>query len=217
MVSAGVSSLARASPGLAQSSSAWAINHARSAASRSANAGTLRNAAISASVRAWSGCSVMRDLPRQSSNATWPGTWSLHLGQILMHELHDDGALADAGGDTLHRAVAHVTDDKNARNIGFEQAGIAVERPAFRALAIVEQVRTGQDDPALIAHHQRVEPFGARLRADEDEQASGRELFGFRGDRTLDGNLRKPRVPGSFDHAGVGPDLDVGSFFDLLD
>src|SRR6266849_2639671 len=113
--------------------------------------------------------------------------------------------------------MAYVTDHKNSRNIRFEQARVAVERPALRPLAIVQQIRPGQDETALIALDQTLEPFGARLRANKDEQARGGELFGFRGHGALDGYLREPRLAVYFNHAGVRPNLDVRRFFDLLD
>src|SRR5712671_7164920 len=134
-----------------------------------------------------------------------------------MHKLHHDSALANTGCDALHRAVAHVADHKNAGNIRFEQAGIAIERPPFRALAIVEQIGSGQDETALIALDQTVEPFRARLRADENEQAGSGKFLSLGGDRALDGDLRKPRLAVYFDHAGVRPDLDVWGLFDLFD
>ena len=64
----------------------------------------------------------------------------MYLGQILMHELDDDGAFANAGGHALYRAVAHIADDKNARDIRFEETGIAIERPGSGPLAIAKQV-----------------------------------------------------------------------------
>src|SRR2546430_11113335 len=43
---------------------------------------------------------------------------SLHLGQILVHELYDDCAFAHAGSDPLDRPVAHVANDENSGNTG---------------------------------------------------------------------------------------------------
>src|SRR5580704_1879024 len=102
---------------------------------------------------------------------------SLYLGQILMHELNDDGAFADAGSDAFYRAVADIADHKDSRDVGFEQAGIALESPGSGALAIAKQVWAGEDEAALVASDETAEPFGARLRANEDEQAGGGKLF----------------------------------------
>src|SRR5258708_23058758 len=102
--------------------------------------------------------------------------------------------------------MAYVTDHKNSRNIRFEQARVAVQRPAVRPLAIVQQIRPGQDETALVALDQTHEPFGARLRADKNEQAGGGEFFGLPGPRALAGDFREPRLAMYFNHAGVRPD-----------
>ncbi len=83
----------------------------------------------------------------------------MYLGQILMHELDDDGAFADAGSDALHRTVADIPNNKNAGDVGFEQAGIAVERPRGWALAIAKQIRAGEDEAAFVAFDEIAEPF----------------------------------------------------------
>ena len=88
-----------------------------------------------------------------------------------MHELDDDGAFADAGGHAFYRAVAHIADDKNAWDVGFEQARVAVEGPGSGPLAIAEKIWSGKNKTALVAFDQIAEPFGARLRADENEEA----------------------------------------------
>src|SRR5258707_7239385 len=113
--------------------------------------------------------------------------------------------------------MAYVTDHKNSRNIRFEQARVAVQRPAVRPLAIVQQIRPGQDETALVALDQTLEPFGARLRADKNEQAGGGELFRLRGYGALDSEFREPRLAMDFNNASVRPDLDVRSLLDLVD
>src|SRR5271155_890360 len=89
---------------------------------------------------------------------------SLYLGQILMHELNDHGAFADAGSDAFYRAVADIADHKDARDIRFQQAGIAVEGPGSGALAIAEEIRAGEDEAALVSFDKSAEPIGSRLR-----------------------------------------------------
>ncbi len=59
--------------------------------------------------------------------------------------------------------MAHVADREYAGHAGFEQAGIAFERPALGPLAIPQQVRAGQDETALVALDDAVQPLGARL------------------------------------------------------
>src|SRR5208282_6346424 len=118
-----------------------------------------------------------------------------------MHELDNHGTFADAGGDALHGTVADIADDKNARDVGFEQAGIAVESPRSGALAIVEEVWTGENKPALVAFNQIAEPSCTRLRADEDEKARGGKLFAFSGGLAQYGDTGEARIALDFDDA----------------
>src|SRR5271155_4215218 len=133
-----------------------------------------------------------------------------------MHELDDDGAFTDARGDALHGTVADIADDKNARDIGFEQAGIAVESPRSGALAIVEEVWTGENEAALVAFDQIAEPSGARLRTDEDEKARGGKLLAFSRVLAQYGDTGEARIALDFDDAGLRPHLNVGRFFVLF-
>src|SRR5215467_15009947 len=110
-----------------------------------------------------------------------------------MHELDNDGAFAHAGGDAFDGAVTHVADDKNSGDAGFEQAGIAAERPGSGLLAIVNELRAGENEAAVVALDDVAEPFGARQRADEDEEAGGRQVFRFTGRSTLDGEAGEAR------------------------
>src|SRR5260370_41451142 len=66
---------------------------------------------------------------------------SRHVTQVLMDKLDCDRALANSGGDPFHRTISNVSYRKNSGDAGFEQAGIALQRPAFRPLAGPEQVR----------------------------------------------------------------------------
>jgi len=50
----------------------------------------------------------------------------------LVNELYCDRAFADAGRDTLDRAVAHISCDEDTGNAGFQQKWLALERPATR-------------------------------------------------------------------------------------
>ncbi len=45
---------------------------------------------------------------------------SLDFRQILVHELDDNRAFADAGSDAFDGTVAHIADDKNPGDIRFE-------------------------------------------------------------------------------------------------
>src|SRR5271170_1718194 len=110
-----------------------------------------------------------------------------------MHELDDDGAFTNAGGNTLHRTVADVTHDKDSWDVGLQQTGIAIEGPGSRALAIAEKVRAGEDEAALVALDEVAEPLGTGLRADENEEARRRKLVAFSGGLALHGDARQAR------------------------
>ncbi len=88
-----------------------------------------------------------------------------------MHELDDDSAFADARSDALHRAVTYITNDKYSGHIGFQQAGVAIQRPRSRPLPVAKKVGTGKNEAALVAINRSAKPFRARLRADENEEA----------------------------------------------
>src|SRR6266853_386375 len=163
MVSAGVSSLTIIPPTSTRSSCDCATNHSKSAWGWSTNAGTLRKSATRASRRACS-CVPLIGVPLSRSFQ------SLDLRQILVHELHDDSAFSHAGSHALHGTVAHVTDDKNSGHVGFQQSGVAIERPRRRSFSVAEKVWTGKNEAAFVALNQAAHPFRARLRADKNEQ-----------------------------------------------
>src|SRR4029077_11800575 len=94
-----------------------------------------------------------------------------------MHELDDDGAFADAGCDALYGAVADIADNKDARDVGFQQDRVAVKRPGSGSLAIAKEVRAREDKAALVAFDEVAEPFGAWLRTDENEEAGSGKLL----------------------------------------
>ena len=53
------------------------------------------------------------------------------------------------------------------------------------ALAVAHQRRAGQDEAVLVALHHAVQPVGAGLRADEDEQRAGVHTFARVGARRI--------------------------------
>src|SRR6266436_1534491 len=134
-----------------------------------------------------------------------------------MHELDDYGAFPNTRGDAFYGTVADIANDEDAWDVGFEQTGIAVEGPGSGAFAIAEEVRAGEDEAALVALDKITEPLGARLCADENEEARGRELFACGAGLALHSNAGEARIALDFDDAGLCPDFDVGSFYDLLD
>src|SRR5579872_266220 len=134
-----------------------------------------------------------------------------------MHELDDDGTFADARGDSFYGAVADIADHKDARDVRFEQAGIAVESPGSGALAVVEEVRTGEDKAALVALDKVAKPLSAGLRADENEETRGRELFASAAGLALHGDAGKTGIAMDFNDASLCPDFNAGRLFDLFD
>src|SRR5215471_6717151 len=119
-----------------------------------------------------------------------------------MDKLNGDGAFADAGGDALDRPAAHVTGDKNTGQTGFEKPRTALELPALRRLAVADKVGAAQNEPLRIALDGAIEPFRARLGADEDKQGRSRQSadFAARGAAHRDG--LQPRFAVCFGEAG---------------
>src|SRR5258708_4138174 len=109
------------SPGATRSSWHLETNQSRSSCERSEKTATLRNCSASCSGGAVNS-SVMRD------ELFWRLA-SLYFGQGLMHKLHDHGALAKAGSETLHRTVAHVPEYDDSRDDGFWTSVISMARP----------------------------------------------------------------------------------------
>ena len=100
------------------------------------------------------------------------------FSQILVNELDGNRAFADRRRDPLDRAMAHIPGDEDARHAGFEQEGHPVELPAFRRLAVADQIVAGEDEAVLVALDDAFQPVGVRLRADEDEQPRRRVFLG---------------------------------------
>src|SRR3954453_5740241 len=94
----------------------------------------------------------------------------LQRRQVLMNKLYRHRAFAHGGGHALDGAVAHVAGHEDAGDAAFEPVGGALEAPAGRVLAVLDQIGTGQDEAALVALQRARYPFGARLGADEDQQ-----------------------------------------------
>src|ERR1043166_6209139 len=99
--------------------------------------------------------------------------------QVLMNELNRVGALADAGGDTFDGTVANVAGYEDAGNAGFEEPGLAVERPALGHFAVNHEVGTGEDKSFIVASELAGEPISSRRSANKNEERSGGNLLGF--------------------------------------
>ncbi len=68
-----------------------------------------------------------------------------------MDELHRHRSFTDSRSHPFYGTVAHIADGKNAGNIGLEQERIPVECPSLRALPVANEIRTGQQETALVA------------------------------------------------------------------
>src|SRR5271168_3648294 len=194
MLSAGVSSLKVISPGSAIRSSDCDTNHSKSSCRRSAKNFTVRSSLASAWIRACSIPSLMRLRPFHCYE-------SLHLRQVLMHELDYHRSLAHAGSHALHRAVPHVAHNKNPRNVRFQQSRVAVERPGSGALAVAKKIGTGEHESPLIAFNQSGEPFRPRLRSDKNKQAGGGNLLADALGPARNSDAGQPRLAVHLDHA----------------
>src|SRR5260370_32918933 len=105
--------------------------------------------------------------------------------------------------------MAHIAHNKNSWHIGFEQSGIAIERPRWRSLPVAKKVRAGQNETAPVALNHITKPFRPRLRADENEQARGGQHPSLSPGRTFRGKFRRPAFFVLLDHPLRPPNRDL--------
>ena len=79
-----------------------------------------------------------------------------------MHEADGHGALADRAGDALHRVVAHVAGGEEAGQARLEQERL---RDPGSSRATASTCGTGEDEAALVAGDDAVEPGGVAAAA----------------------------------------------------
>src|SRR4051812_37388677 len=87
-----------------------------------------------------------------------------------MHERDRNRSLADARRYTFDGAVPHVADDKDAGNVRFQKAGLAIELPSVRPLAVARELRAGIDKTELITFDNVRQPLRIWRCPDHDEQ-----------------------------------------------
>src|SRR5690242_16392583 len=136
----------------------WEASQAKPSTGRSANVGTDCNSSTEGEGAA------ARRLARVSMS---------DFAQVLVYKLDGYGAFAHSGSNALDRAMADVANREDARNIGFEHARLASERPAFRPFPLGKQIPSGENEPALVALDEGIQPSSAWLGADKDEQRGG--------------------------------------------
>jgi len=83
-----------------------------------------------------------------------------------MHRQDVDAAFSDGGGHSFDRAVSHVADGEDTRHAGLER-----EMDRWK-------VRSGEDEPLVIAVNPRREASRCAAGRHEDEQGSGRDGAG---------------------------------------
>src|SRR5438094_5095225 len=98
-----------------------------------------------------------------------------------MDELHRHRSFTDSGSHPLYGSMSHVTDGKDAGNIGLEQERIPVECPSLRALPVTNKVRTSQQETALVPLDDIRQPIRPWQCANKDKHRTGRHTFDFVG------------------------------------
>ena len=88
-----------------------------------------------------------------------------------MHEGDRHAALADGGGDALHGAEPDVAAGEDARDAGLEQVRVAIGSPRAGG----GHVGAGQHVAVVVERDLGREPRRLGIRADQDEEAAGRE------------------------------------------
>src|ERR1700733_9987618 len=94
-----------------------------------------------------------------------------------MDKLYRHRSFSHSRSHAFYGTVAHITDGKDAGNIGLEQERIPVERPAFRTLAVTDKVRAGQQETALVPLDDIAQPIGPRQRSNEDKHRTRRHTL----------------------------------------
>src|SRR5579863_3355472 len=133
-----------------------------------------------------------------------------------MNKLHRYRTLSYARSHSLHRTVAYIAHGKNPGNVSFEQEWVPVEGPTLGVLAVPDKVGTGQNEATFVAFHYTRKPIGARQGSDEYEHCAGGHALDLVRVRAEHGNLFEMRIAMRLDHAGVGPQPDVGCLFNLV-
>src|SRR5271166_6992405 len=82
----------------------------------------------------------------------------LHLRHITVNELHRNCALADRRGDPLDRTVSNVAHHEDTGNVALEQEGFAIQRPSFRTITVLAEIRSRQKEAQLIPLQSVLQP-----------------------------------------------------------
>src|ERR1022692_266366 len=134
-----------------------------------------------------------------------------------MDELHRYRSFPDSRSHSFYRTMAHIAHGKDAGNIGLEQEWIPIKRPAFRTLPVTHQVRTSQQETALIPLDDIPQPIRPWQRSNENKHGTRRHALNLAGIGTKHRNLFQMCSAMRFGHAGMGPQLNVGRRLNLVD
>src|SRR3984885_16322282 len=134
-----------------------------------------------------------------------------------MDELNRHRSFTDSGSHPLYRAVAHITHGKNAGNIGLEQEGVTVERPAFWMLPVTYKIGAGQQESALVPLDDIRQPIRPRQRPNEYKHCTRRYALNLTGVRTEYRYLLQMGFAVRLGHGGMRPKLNVRRFLNLID
>src|SRR5436190_19729108 len=110
-----------------------------------------------------------------------------------MDELHRHRSFADSRSHSFYGTVAHVADRKDAGNISLEQKRISVERPPLRPLPVTYEIRTSQQETALVPFDGIRKPVRPRQGPNKNEHRARRYTLNFIGIGTKDRNLFQVR------------------------
>ena len=115
-----------------------------------------------------------------------------------MHELDRHRALADGGGDALHRACVDIADGKDAELTRLE------EERSLTAERLGLDIAPGEQEAVLVHRNMAAQPVGVRLGANEHEERFAVDLALRAVQRVADDELLEPLFRAlELDHLGV--------------
>src|SRR5580704_502067 len=99
-----------------------------------------------------------------------------------MHKSYGHGSLTYRGCAALYGAVAYIAGGKQTRHVGFEEVGLAIERPVFDGLSNAAEIHPRKKITALVALNPRpFGPIGARSPSDANKEPACGEGLRFGG------------------------------------
>src|SRR5580704_8232629 len=113
--------------------------------------------------------------------------------------------------------MPYIADGEKSRNVRLKQKWIAVERPAFGALALSYQVGARENESALVSLDDSCKPVRLRQRSYENEHRTCGHAINLVGIRTEKRDFLEVGFAVGFGDAGIRPKLNIRPFFDLVD